>query len=236
MVLLASSALLAPFLENLGNYPVADAGLIMAPRGAGTMAAMLIAGRLTNKVDPRLLMLFGYALLAASLYMQMGWTQDESVSYRATTIIVQGAGLGFVFIPLQIVAFYTMAPELRTQGASMLSLVRNIGSAIGISLTSALLDRMSQYEHANLAGLITPFDRVFSGATNVSRMLDPTTAGGAGLLNSMIDTQSQVIAYIDDYKFLLITVIPSVACLLLMSVPKKRVAAAAPVEAHAAMD
>jgi DHA2 family multidrug resistance protein len=236
MVLLASSALLAPFLENLGNYPVASAGLIMAPRGAGTMAAMLIAGRLTNRVDPRLLMLFGYILLAASLYMQMGWTQDESELYMMETIIIQGAGLGFVFIPLQIVAFYTMSPELRTQGASMLSLVRNIGSAIGISLTSALLDRMSQYEHANLAGLITPFDRLFSGATNVSRMLNPTTAGGAGLLNSMIDTQSQVIAYVDDYKFLLITVIPSVACLLLMSGPKKSVTAAAPVEAHAALE
>jgi DHA2 family multidrug resistance protein len=237
MVLLASSALLAPFLENLGNYPVADAGLIMAPRGAGTMAAMLIAGRLTNKVDPRLLMLFGYILLALSLYMQMGWTQNDSELYMAETIIIQGAGLGFVFIPLQIVAFYTMSPELRTQGASMLSLVRNIGSAIGISITSALLDRMSQYEHADLAGLITPFDRVLGAGGAVTHLLDPTKAGGASLLNSMIDTQSQIIAYIDDYKFLLITVIPSVACLLLMSGPKKRVAAApADAHAHAALD
>jgi DHA2 family multidrug resistance protein len=118
----------------------------------------------------------------------------------------------------------------------MLSLVRNIGSAIGISLTSALLDRMTQYEHANLAGLITPFDRVLQGGGNVSHMLNPATAGGAGLLNSMIDTQSQIIAYVDDYKFLLITVVPSVACLLLMSGPKKRAPVAASAEAHAVLD
>jgi DHA2 family multidrug resistance protein len=236
MVLLASSALLAPFLENLGNYPVASAGLIMAPRGAGTMAAMLIAGKLTNRVDPRLLMLFGYLLLGVSLFMQMGWTPAESESYMMETIIIQGAGLGFVFIPLQIVAFYTMAPELRTQGASMLSLVRNIGSAIGISLTSALLDRMTQYEHANLAGLITPFTRSLSAGGAVTRLLNPGTGRGAAILNQMIDTQSQIIAYIDDYKFLLLTMIPSVACLLLMSGPAKGRTVAPANAAHAAID
>ncbi len=124
MVLLASSALLAPFLENLGNYPVATAGLVMAPRGVGTMFAMLVAGRLSNKADPRLVMLFGYVLLGCSIYMQEGWTPADSESYMALTIIIQGTGLGFVFVPLQVVAFYTISAELRTQGTALLSLVR----------------------------------------------------------------------------------------------------------------
>jgi DHA2 family multidrug resistance protein len=219
MVLLASSALLAPFLENLGNYPVASAGLVMAPRGAGTMAAMLISGRLTNRMDPRLLMLVGYILLGASLYMQEGWTPADSVPYMMLTIVLQGTGLGFVFLPLQVVAFYTVSPELRTQGTSLLSLVRNVGSAIGISLTSALLDHQGQYEHANLAQYITPFSRPLQAGGPVSQMLNPATAAGASLLNTMINTQAQIIAYIDDYKFLLITTIPAVACLFLMSRP-----------------
>jgi DHA2 family multidrug resistance protein len=232
MVLLASSALLAPFLENLSNYPVAAAGLVMAPRGIGTMGAMLIAGRLTNRVDPRLLMLFGYILLATSIAMQMGWTPDESETSMMLTIIIQGAGLGFVFVPLQVVAFYTMKAELRTQGTSLLSLVRNVGSAIGISITSALLDRETHVEHAVLTQYITPFNRMLqTGAA--SRMLAPATPGGASLLDQMITTQSQIIAYIDDYKFLLLTVIPAAACLLLMSRPK---AAAAPAAGHAVMD
>jgi DHA2 family multidrug resistance protein len=234
MILLASSALLAPYLENLGNYPVSTAGLIMAPRGAGTMAAMLIAGRLTNKVDPRVIMLVGYAMLSASIYMLEGWTPDVSVSYMAITIIIQGAGLGFVFVPLQVVAFYTLTPALRTQGTALLSLMRNVGSAIGISITSALLDHETQYEHADLAQYITPFARPLQAGGAVSHMLNPATPGGASLLNSIIDTQAQIIGYIDDYKFMLLTTIPAVACLFLMKKPPAALRAPAP--AHAVMD
>lgn len=235
MILLASSALLAPYLENLGNYPVSTAGLIMAPRGIGTMGAMLVAGRLTNKVDPRAIMLVGYGMLSASIYMLEGWTPSVSVGYMAVTIIIQGAGLGFVFVPLQVVAFYTLTPALRTQGTALLSLVRNIGSAIGISITSALLDHETQYEHANLAQFVTPFARPLQAGGAVSRMLDPTTPGGASLLNSMINTQAQIIGYIDDYKFMLLTTIPAVACLFLMRKPPQT-AMAAPAPAHAVMD
>jgi DHA2 family multidrug resistance protein len=235
IVLLASSSLLAPYLENLGNYPVATAGLIMAPRGAGTMVAMLVAGRLTNKIDPRLLMLFGYFLLMLSMYLLEGWTPDESASAMAVTIIIQGAGLGFVFIPLQVVAFYTLSPALRTQGTALLSLVRNVGSAIGVSVTSALLDHEAQYEHANLAQFITPFERPLQAGGAVSKMLDPTTAGGASLLNSIINTQAQIIGYIDDYKLMLLTTIPAVACLFLMRKPPNTAKQAAAPE-HAMME
>jgi len=234
IVLLASSSLLAPYLENLGNYPVASAGLIMAPRGAGTMAAMLIAGRLTNKIDPRLLMLFGYFLLMLSMYMLEGWTPDESAGSMAVTIIIQGAGLGFVFIPLQVVAFYTLSPALRTQGTALLSLVRNVGSAIGVSVTSALLDHEAQYEHANLAQFITPFDRNLQVGGAVTKMLNPATPGGAALLNTLVNMQAQIIGYVDDYKLMLITTIPAVACLFLIRKPPNQ--QAAPAAAHAAME
>jgi MFS transporter, DHA2 family, multidrug resistance protein len=220
-VLLASSALLAPFLENLGNYPVATAGLVMAPRGVGTMFAMLVAGKLSNKADPRLVMLCGYILLGLSIFMQEGWTPADSASYMALTIIIQGAGLGFVFVPLQVVAFYTITPALRTQGTSLLSLVRNVGSAIGISLTSALLVRQGQVEHAVLTQYVTPFSRPLQAGGMVSKMLNPHTPAGAALLNSMIDTQAQIIAYIDDYKFLFMTILPAMACLLLMRRPAR---------------
>jgi DHA2 family multidrug resistance protein len=227
--------LLAPFLENLGNYPVASAGLVMAPRGAGTMFAMLVAGQLSNKMDPRKLMFIGYVMLGLSLYMQEGWTPSDAAPYMMLTIIIQGAGLGFVFVPLQVVAFYTLSPALRTQGTALLSLVRNVGSAIGISVTSALLDHMSQAEHANLTQFITPFARPLQAGGAVSKMLDPGTPGGAALLNSMINTQAQIIGYIDDYKLMLITTLPAVACLFLMRRPRNPVAPGAG-PGHAVMD
>ncbi|MBB5373298.1 DHA2 family efflux MFS transporter permease subunit [Acidocella aromatica] len=220
LVLLASSALLAPYVENLGGYPVAAAGLVMAPRGFGTLLAMQAMGRLTNRMDPRHLMLIGYGLLGLSLYMQQGWTPAESQIYMILTITIQGAGIGCVFVPLQVVAFYTMPAELRTQGAALLSLVRNIGSAIGISLTSAVLQHMTQVEHAVLAAQVTPFNRALQVGGAVSRMLDPATPKGAALLDLLVNTQAQIIAYIDDSRFMLLATIPAMACLLLMRKPQ----------------
>jgi DHA2 family multidrug resistance protein len=94
---------------------------------------------------------------------------------------------------------------------------------------------MSQYEHANLAQFITPFERPLQAGGAVTKMLNPTTPGGASLLNSLIDTQAQIIGYIDDYKLMLITTIPAVLCLFLMRPPR---AAAQPNAApgHAVMD
>jgi DHA2 family multidrug resistance protein len=219
MVLLASTALLAPFLENLGNYPVETAGLVMAPRGFGTMFAMLIAGRLTVRMDSRLLIMFGFALLGYSLYMQEGWTPDTGVPHMILTLVLQGAALGFVFVPLQVVAFYTLPAELRTQGTSLLNLSRNVGSAIGISVTTAMLTRMTQYMHADLAQHITPFARSLQVGGAVSHFWNPATADGAAQLNQLITTQAQIIAYIDDYKLMFLSTLPAAACLLLMRKP-----------------
>lgn len=236
MVLLASTALLAPFLENLGNYPVQTAGLLMAPRGFGTMFAMMVAGRLSNRIDPRLLMLFGYILLGSSLYMQEGWTPDISSNEMMITIIIQGAGLGFVFVPLQVVAFYTLAPELRTQAASLMSLVRNVGSAIGISITTAMLTRMTQYIHADLNNFITPFARPLQAGGAMSHFWNPATASGAAMLNNMLTTQAQIIAYMDDYRLMLLSVLPAVLCLLLMRRPASQSAAPAQPDAAHVLD
>jgi DHA2 family multidrug resistance protein len=219
IILVASSALLSPFLESLANYPVATAGLLMAPRGIGILITMQIAGRLTNRFDPRKMMLLGYVMLAAALIIQERWTLNTSQWWMVFTITLQGMGLGMIFVPLQVVAFYTIPGALRTQGTALLALQRNIGSAIGISLTSALLAHMTQYEHAVLAGYVTPFARPLQAGGTVSALLNPATPQGAALLNTLLNVQSQIIAYGDDYKFMLFTVLPGALCILLMRRP-----------------
>ena len=253
MLLLATSALLAPWLQTLGNYPVETAGLLLAPRGIGTMGAMMIAGRLSNRVDPRKLMAFGVALLCFSLWTMTGWTPDVSRSSVIVNTIVQGAGLGFVFIPLQVVAFATLPGSVRTDGTSLLSLFRNVGSAIGVSVTSTMLARNIQVSHSDLAAGITPFNRALQGGGMVQQMLNPVPgaaplvvpgamsnmqvlnmpSGNAVLLDIMVNHQATIIAYLDDFKLMLMTSAPSVLLLLLLRRPGR---AAAPVDAHAAMD
>lgn len=228
LVLLASTTLMAPFLEGLGNYPVETAGLVMAPRGFGTIFAMLVAGRLTERVDPRLMMLLGYGLLGYSLNMQAYWSPDTSIHYMVFTIIVQGAGLGFIFVPLQVAAFYSLSPSLRTQGSSLLNLTRNVGSAIGISITTAMLTRMTQSIHANISQVITPFWRPLQVGGSITQFLNPHTGEGAAFLNQMVTYQAQVIAYMNDFKFMALSTIPAALSLLLMRRPAKKPHAATP--------
>ncbi|HEY8288698.1 MAG TPA: DHA2 family efflux MFS transporter permease subunit, partial [Acetobacteraceae bacterium] len=123
-ILVSSSSLMAPWLQNLANYPVETAGLIMAPRGIGTMAAMLAGGRLSARMDPRKIMAVGIVLLLWSIWEMTTWTPDVSQWRISMTIVVQGAGLGFLFIPLQVLAFATLPGQYRTDGTSLFSLFR----------------------------------------------------------------------------------------------------------------
>ncbi len=230
MVLLATSALLAPWLQTLAGYPVAAAGLIMAPRGLGTMAAMTLSGRLANRVDPRLLMALGIALLSYSLWTMTAWTPDASRTTVIVNTIIQGAGLGFVFIPLQVVAFATLPADLRTDGTALLSLLRNVGSAVGVSACSALIARNIQVAHADMAAGLTPFNPMLRGGAMGA--LSPTTPHGAALLDQVVNQQAAVIAYLDDFKAMLFVTAPAVLLLLVM----KRPAVVKAEPGHAAMD
>jgi DHA2 family multidrug resistance protein len=254
MLLLATSALLAPWLQTLANYPVEKAGLLLAPRGFGTMTAMMISGRLASRVDPRKLMALGIALLCYSLWTMTGWTPDVSQWTVISNTVLQGAGIGFVFIPLQMVAFATLPAAVRTDGTALLSLFRNVGSAIGVSVTSTMLARNIQAVHADLAQQITPFNRALQGGGMVQHMLNPVTGnapvvvpGGlantqmlgmpnanAVVLDAMINHQATIIAYLDDFKLMLLVSAPTVLLLLLLRRP--RGPASAPADAHAAMD
>ncbi len=220
-IILASSALLAPYLQKLADYPVRTAGLVMAPRGFGTMAAMWLAGRLSAKMDPRKLMTFGVVIVCYTLYRMMHWLPDVSIYDVVVTIVLQGFGLGFVFIPLQVVAYATLRPDLRGEGAGMLNLCRNVGSAVGTSITAALLVRSEQTEHSVLSAFASPLNRALEGGPAVHHYLNPVTHGGAQLLNSMINYQSAIIAYADDYKFLMLTTLPLIILFFIMRRPRR---------------
>ena len=221
MVLLASSALLAPYLQTLGGYPVAQAGILMAPRGAGTMIAMLAAGRLVNRIDPRLLMFAGFVLLAESARQMVGWTPDIRPWSLTLTTLIQGAGLGLVFTPLQIVAFATLPSTLRTDGTALFSLVRNVGSSIGVSVATFLLEQNTQIEHAALAGQVTPFNRMLQSA-GAYLYWNSATQAGLSALNDEITRQASIIAYVDDFKLMLMVSLPAVLLLFLMRWPGSR--------------
>ena len=179
MVLLAVSALLAPWLQDLSELPGGDGG----DRDGATRSRH--DGGDDDRRDgcrtrwtARVLMAIGIVMLSWSLYRMTGWTPAVSDMTVIFNTMLQGAGLGFVFVPLQVIAFATLEPALRTEGTALLSLLRNVGSAIGISVTSALVTRNGQIEHSVLAGYITPLNRAFQGAA--AALMPMTAHGGAG--------------------------------------------------------
>ncbi len=231
MVLLASSALLAPYLQTMGGYPVRDAGLLMVPRGLGTMAAMMVAGRLASRMDPRLLMVMGIGALAYSFWEMSSWTPAVRPFTLSWVTAIQGFGLGFVFIPLQVVAFATLPAQFRTDGAALFSLVRNVGSAIGVSVTSFMLAQNAQVMHAQLAEGLTVFNRmVQSGGAYL--FWNAATNGGRMALNGEVSRQALAIAYTDDFKLMFWVSLPTALLVLLMRRPgqMEKAAPAHPVE------
>src|SRR5712672_2061684 len=209
----ASLALQPPYLQNLMNYPVVTAGLVLGPRGVGTMAAMLIVGRLTGRVDTRLLLGIGLGLTAWSFYAMTGWTPDVSQMTIIIVGVIQGIGLGFIFVPLSTVTLSTLSPELRAEGAGIYSLSRNIGSSVGISVVNSLLTRNTQINNAEIAQHVTSANRVFEDPM-IAQLWNPATAAGRAALDAVVTRQAQIIAYIDDYKLLMIATLVVIPLLI----------------------
>jgi MFS transporter, DHA2 family, multidrug resistance protein len=203
VTLYASLALQPPYLQDLMNYPVLTAGLVMGPRGVGTMAATMLVGRLVGRLDTRLLLAIGLGLSAWSFYVMTGWTPDVSQQEIVIAGLAQGAGFGFLFVPMSTVTLSTLAPELRADGASIFSLARSMGSSVGISIFNALLTTNTEINHADISANVTAVNRAFEDPT-VSQFLSPVTAAGRAALDALVTQQAQIIAYIDDYKLLLL--------------------------------
>ena len=220
IILLATLALLTPYLQTLMGYPVITAGLVMGPRGLGTMLAMMIVGRMIGKVDTRLLILLGLSLTALALWDMTGWTPDVSQWTIIKTGFIQGAGLGFLFVPLSTVTFATLAPEQRTEATGLYNLSRNIGSSIGISVVSALLVENTQVNHAEIATAVTPYNRMFD-LPAVAHFWNPMTQAGRAALDAEITRQATSIAFIDDFKLMMIIALVAMPMVLLMKKPAR---------------
>jgi len=211
MVLFATRALMPSMLQGLMGYTPYYAGMITAPGGLGTMLSMMIVGRLVGRVDLRLILGVGFFLTGITLWMMCGYTVETSEKAIIIPGVIQGFGLGLVFVPLSAATFATLPGELRPDGTSIYSLVRNIGSSIGIALVQALLVSNTQTVHASLVANV---------ATQHPDMVQ--NAANAMALNGEITRQASMIAYIDDFWLMMIMCFLAMPLLLLIKQPKKK--------------
>ncbi|MBP7000040.1 DHA2 family efflux MFS transporter permease subunit [Amaricoccus sp.] len=210
VILLAGLALLPPLLQGVMGYPVVTTGMVLAPRGVGTMISMMVVGRIVGKVDARLLILAGLSLTAFSLWQMTQFSPLMDATPIVVSGVVQGLGLGLVFVPLSTIAFATLEPRFRADAAALFSLVRNIGSSVGISIVAAELSHNIIVNRAEMTAKLTEFGPAMDQVLALG--LDPATM--IALVNSRIQAQATFVANIDDFKLMMwvtLAVIPLLA-------------------------
>ena len=234
IILLATMALVTPYIQNLMGYPVLASGYLLGTRGIGTFFAMMMVGRLIGKIDARLLVFFGLSLATYTLYQMVGWTPDVPARTVALVSIGQGVGLGFVFVPLNTIAFATLSAEVRTDGAALWTLIRNLGSSVGISLMIASLTNNISTYHSQLAEFINPFNIGLAMPDVVGKI---STAGrGLAAIEGMVSQQAAVIAYSNAFLTMTFVSLAAFPLLALIRGAKRAGPPSAEDAAHAVMD
>ena len=206
---LATLALLPPFLARLRGYPTLDIGLILVPRGLGTAVSMIVSGKVVNRVDPRVLVIFGLACTAASLEGMARFNLDIGAMPVVWTGALQGFGLGLVFMTLNVATFATLSPDYRTDATALFALLRNIGGSFGIAMVMSFLAGRTQASHALLAEYASPYNRALH-APSISAIWNLTTTHGAAALDHEITRQAGLLAFLDDFQLM------ALVCLLAM--------------------
>jgi len=217
--LYGTMTLLPTMLQSLMNYPVVTTGLVTAPRGVGTMMAMFLVARLNGRVDTRLIIMSGMLLTTVAMWQMTGFTLNMGMGPVIWSGLLQGFGLGFVFTPLSTVTFSTLPRNILTQGTAIFSLMRNIGGSVGISIVVALLSENTQVVHSRLMEHVRP-DNPLAQAPFLAAPYSLTNPAGIAALNAEATRQATMVAYINDFKMMMLIIVAALPLLLLLRKPR----------------
>jgi DHA2 family multidrug resistance protein len=186
----------------------------MSPRSIGTMFSMLIVGRLMGRVDSRMLIAVGLLLTAFSMWQMTQYSLLVDTWSIVLPGLIMGFGIGTAMVPATTISFATLASGMRNEATALYALVRNLGNSVGISVVQGLLAHNMQVAHASLAEHITPYSRAL-----------PQLAGAAGgkavqMLNQQVSAQAAMLAYVDDFRLLMMVGLVAIPFLLFVRVPR----------------
>jgi DHA2 family multidrug resistance protein len=235
LVLYSTMALSSPFLQNVIGYPIITAGVLLASRGCGTFVAMMLVGRLMRYIEARTLIIAGLSITAFSLFVMTGWTDMTGVNEIVVISVLQGFGFGLVFVPLSTVAFLTLPNHLRTDGTSMLTLMRNVASSIGISIVISQLTQGSRRVYAVLSEHINPFNHAMQ-MPNVRSMIDMSTDTGRAMADAMVKLQAQIIAFSQDYQLVMVFILVAIPLTIMIGSSKATLRAQSAPPEHAVIE
>ena len=235
LVMMSVMALLPGLLQQIYGYTPFQSGLLLCPRGVGMLISISLFGRHMGKVDARLLLALGLVLMGFSVWLMTGWSLEMPRWPIIMTGLIQGVGISFTFMPMNLISFATLPPQYRTDASGLANLMRNIGSSIGISAASVMLARNVQINHAEIGTHVTPALVPF----NMDQITAYGGAAEAGLrvVDGIVNRQAAMIAYINDFYAMSLTCFVAIPLLFLVKTsrtapPARRPSSAAADAAH----
>ncbi len=204
--------LMPSFLQDIRGYDIEDIGLLQAPRGIGMLIAMIVGGRITGKVDPRAVIAFGLVCIALSALEMSTWTAEVGEWPLVWTNFVQGIGGGIILVPIQVIAFPSVAPVLRTEAAAVYNLIRSIGASIGVSATLTLFVRATSTHRSRLAEHVSPY----SESMQIAVAPHLGSLKSLALMDNELDLQAAMLAYLGDFRLLAFAAVAGLPLLLLV--------------------
>jgi DHA2 family multidrug resistance protein len=222
-VMYSSSTMLPQFLQSVMGYTAELSGLTITPRGIGAVCAMPLVGYLLSFLDGRKMIVFGLCLLALSNHLLGNLSLEIAMESFVFANIVQGFGMGFIFVPLMTLAVGTLRNEQMGNATGLFNLVRNVGGSIGISATTTYLVRSAQRHQNLLAAHLTPYDPAYqqrvaglqAAFTQVSGAAQARQLAHAGIYGILLQ-QSSVLAFVDTYRWMAVAVVACIPGALLM--------------------
>ena len=215
VLVLSMNVIMPLFLQNSRGLPILTAALIMMPRGLGTLLGLVFAGRAANVIDPRAVIIFGFACVAYSAWMLAGFTNEVGVWDFAIAAFFNGIGIGAIWVPLTTVSFWTLPSHLRTEASTLTSLFRNYGSGIGISVVISVLSRSQATTHAHLAERASPYADAMQDPWLPSQW-DIFTNDGLMALQAEISRQALAIGFLNDFNLIFYGAVFSIPLVMLM--------------------
>jgi DHA2 family multidrug resistance protein len=220
--LYGSSVLLPVFLQNLMGYTAMQAGLVIAPGAVASMLAMPLVGRLINRVDVRFIVAAGMVFNAVGLFHMSRFTLDLSFWQFVWPRVIQGVGLGCIFVPLTTAALGAIPKERMGNASGIFNLMRNIGGSFGIAVSTTLLSRRGQLHQTHLVSHVNPFDAITE--ERIAAVAQAFAAGGSdpltarqqalGEIYGQVSQQVSYMAYMDNFWLMAILFV-----LLLLTLP-----------------
>lgn len=209
-VLYGSTVLLPIFLQTLLGYDATLSGLVLSPGGVAVLILMPLVGWMLGRVEARWLVVVGVAVTSLSLFYMASFNLEVDFRTAMMSRIYQSVGLAFLFVPINVLAFYFVPKEKTNNATGLINLARNIGGSFGIANVTTVLARRAQVHQNTLAGHVTPLSSAYQAMmAQTTRALvvqgsDPAQAAtqAHGLLYGLVGRQATMLAFVDDFRLL----------------------------------